>query len=633
MKFLSHIRNSLDRHTLRKSRLVMGLIAVAVVAFLLGGLILGGGGPATEEHVDHDADTPSAPELWTCSMHPQIKLPKPGKCPICYMDLIPLETGGGEELGPRQLRLSATAKELARIQTTPAVLAIAEAEVRMVGSITYDETTVAYITAWVPGRLDRLYADYTGFKVNKGDRLVSIYSPDLLAAQEELIQAKKAVSSLGRARSEVLLSTAKATLGAVRDKLRLFGLTAEQINEIENSLKTSDHLTIYAPIGGVVVHKNALEGMYVQTGSQIYTIANLSKLWVMFEAYESDLPWLRDAQTVEFTSPSFPGERFQAAINFIDPIVDPKKRTIRVRAVVDNDDGRLKPDMFVHGVLKSRIDIGGKTPLLIPASAPLLTGKRAVVYVEIPNDEGPLFEGREVELGPRAGDYYVVKSGVEEGELVVSNGAFKIDSELQIQAKPSMMSPSGGAPAPGHQHGSTGTKPPSGEAHTKHDTGTSKIEVDAKTLAILTPVYDAYFDVRTALAADDLGSAKKAGAAISSAVGKVDMFAFTGRSHKRWMELAKKISESADEVSKAKDIKAARNGFFFLSKATIDLQREFGHTGDHDVYLGYCPMARDGDGAYWLQKDDELRNPYFGASMLYCGSIKETYKAASGGVE
>ena len=428
------------------------------------------------------------------------------------MDLIPLDTGGGEDLGPRQLRLSETAKQLARIQTTPAVRALAESEVRMVGNIAYDETKVAYITAWVPGRLDRLYADYTGVPVNKGDHLVYIYSPELLAAQEELIQAHEAISSLSGTSSEVLLSTARATVDAARDKLRLFGLTAPQIDRIENSREVSDHLTIYAPIGGIVVHKNALEGMYVKTGTRIYTIADLSKLWVIFEAYESDLPWLRFGQRVEFRSQAFPGERFEATISFIDPLVDPKTRTVRVRAVVDNSDRRLKPDMFVRGVVKSRVnqdgDIvdehlsgkwispmhpeivkdgpgkcdvcgmdlvpaaslgyasgtteGGETPLLIPASAPLITGKRAVVYVEIPSDEGPLFEGREVELGPRAGDYYVVKSGIEEGELVVTNGAFKIDSELQIQAKPSMMSPAGGGPAPGHQHGQPAVTPTTG---------------------------------------------------------------------------------------------------------------------------------------------------------------------------
>jgi Cu(I)/Ag(I) efflux system membrane fusion protein len=454
-----------SRYAARGSGSIIGMIVVAVVAFTLGALLFGGG--PDPSHVDHTTGSSAEPTMWTCSMHPQIKLPAAGQCPLCFMDLIPLDTGSGDDTSLRQLRLSDTARQLARIETTPATRAFAKAAIRMAGRVTYDETNVATITAWVPGRLDRLYVDFTGITVAKGDPLVYVYSPELLAAQEELFQAHKAVESLNKTTSRVLRKTTEATLEAVRDKLRLFGLTGEQIESIETTGQVSDHLTIYAPTGGVVVHKDAKEGMYVSTGTRIYTIADLSTLWVMFEAYESDLPWLSLNQRVEFTSPSFPGDTFLAAIDFIDPVVDPQRRTVRVRAVVDNTDKKLKPDMFVRGVVMSWIDgegnvidegLAGKAgaidnaPILIPASAPLITGRRAVVYVEIPDDDGPLFEGREIELGPRAGDFYVVTSGIAEGDLVVTNGAFKIDSELQIQARPSMMSPGGGGGTADHEH-------------------------------------------------------------------------------------------------------------------------------------------------------------------------------------
>ena len=440
-------------------------------------------------------------------MHPQIRLPGPGKCPICFMDLIPLETEGEDGLSPRQIHLSESAREMARIATTPVRRAFAERQIRMVGRITYDESNVSSITAWVPGRLDRLYADFTGITVKEGDHMVSMYSPELLAAQEELLQASAAVDSLAASGSTTLRSTALATRTAAREKLRLYGLSIQQIDAIVSSGTPSEELTINAPIGGVVIKKEALEGMYVQTGTRIYTIADLSKLWVVFEAYESDLTWLRYGQHVEFTSVSFPAEEFRAIISFIDPVVDASTRTVHVRAILENRAGRLKPDMFVRGVVRSRLNSRGDVvdrnlvgkwicpmhpevvkegpgacdvcgmplvraqtlgyassststadaPLIIPASAPLVTGKRAVVYVELNADGGALFEGREVVLGPRAGDFYVVHSGLEEGELVVTNGAFKIDSELQIRAKPSMMSPESG-PSPGghgHDHGAT----------------------------------------------------------------------------------------------------------------------------------------------------------------------------------
>ncbi|MHC4501188.1 MAG: efflux RND transporter periplasmic adaptor subunit [Planctomycetota bacterium] len=513
---------------------LIGIIIVAVMAFVLGALIFTGGSTPESDGHDHSAGATSEPSVWTCSMHPQIQLPKQGKCPICFMDLIPLESGSGDEIDPNQLRMSETAKQLARIETTVARRAFAEREVRMVGKVAYDETSVGYITAWVPGRLDRLYADFTGITVKEGDHMVYMYSPDLLATQEELFQAKEAVSSLGKSSSKILKSTAEATLDATREKLRLYGLSDDQIAEIEKTQSVSDHLTINAPIGGVVVHKDAQEGMYVTTGTRIYTIANLSKLWVLFEAYESDLPWLRYGQKVQFTSRSFPGDSFDAIVSFIDPTVDPKTRTVGVRAIVNNEGMKLKPDMFVRAVVTSQIDANGDVidedlsgkwispmhpeivksgpgecdvcgmplvpaeslgyasrtvsdtdaPLLIPATAPLVTGKRAVVYIEIPNDEGPLFEGREVELGPRAGDFYVVKDGVEEGELVVTNGAFRIDSELQIQAKPSMMSPTGGSPPPGHDHGSTG-KTMADAASGSQDGNMKRIEEDPDVVAAL----------------------------------------------------------------------------------------------------------------------------------------------------
>jgi Cu(I)/Ag(I) efflux system membrane fusion protein len=376
------------------------------------------------------------------------------------------------------------------------------AEIRMVGKIDYDETRVKYITSWVPGRIDRLYVDYTGITVSKGDHMVYLYSPELLSSQAELLQAAKAAGNLKPGASELINKSILATLEAVREKLRLLGLTEEQITEIEKSGEPVDHLTIYAPIGGVVIHKNATEGMYVQTGTKIYTIVDLSRLWVKLDAYESDMMWIRYGQEVEFETEAYPGEVFRGVISFIDPVLDAKTRTVKLRVNVENPEGKLKPEMFVRAVVRAKVaqggqvmdkamggkwicpmhpeivknesgscdicgmdlvtteslgyvmvDAGGEAPLVIPASAPLVTGKRAVVYVQVPERETPTYEGREVVLGPRAGDYYIVKSGLAEGEIVVTNGNFKIDSALQIQARPSMMNPEPEkAPIQHHSH-------------------------------------------------------------------------------------------------------------------------------------------------------------------------------------
>jgi len=441
-------------------------------------------------------------QKWTCSMHPQIIRDGPGKCPICGMDLVPVSSLGGGEAEERELVVSEEAAKLMEIETTAAVRKMAHVEVRMVGKVDYDETRVRHITAWVSGRIDRLYVDFTGTTVQQGDHLVYLYSPDLISAQAELLGALRAWKNLGSDSPAFVKRSAEATLEAAREKLRLLGLKPEQITEIEKSDRPVTHLTIYSPIGGVVIEKKATEGMYVQTGTHIYTVADLSQVWVKLDAYESDLVWIRYGQKVQFTTEAYPGEVLEGRISFISPVLDPKSRTVKVRVNVANPDGKLKPQMFVRAVVVSQVAEGGKVmepelagkwicpmhpsvireqagvceicgmklvrpeslgyevaeagkklPLVIPASAVLITGKRAVVYVQQEGVEPPTFEGREAVLGPRAGDYYIVKSGLAEGERVVTKGNFKIDSALQIQAKPSMMNPKGGSgPAGGHGH-------------------------------------------------------------------------------------------------------------------------------------------------------------------------------------
>ena len=645
------------------------LIGVAVVAFGLG-LMLSGGESGTNGAASTEQAAAEKPTVWTCSMHPQIKLPKAGKCPICFMDLIPLDTGSDDE-GERQLRMSESAVQLARISTSPVTRDYAEAEVRMIGRISYDESRLSRIAAWVPGRLDRLYADYTGMTVNKGDHLAYIYSPELLASQEELIQALRALNSMDEG-GAVLRQTAKSTVAAVREKLRLYGLTSEQISRIEETGEVSDHLTIYAPVGGVVVDLLAREGTYVKTGTPLYSIADLSMLWVLFDAYESDLPWLRYGQEVEFSSVSFPGETFVATITFIDPILNARTRTVSIRAVVDNAAGRLKPEMFVSGIVRARLnnrgevidldlagkwigpmhpeivrdgpgdcdicgmplvpieslgyaapDVDEKPPLLIPASAALITGKRAVVYVQLDDDEGPIFEGRIIDLGPRAGDFYVVRSGLQEGEQVVTNGAFKIDAELQIRAKPSMMSPDGGGPVPGHDHG--GQKQVSDD-EVKTDIEVEKVSLSRAGLAALAPLYEAYFAVQMGLAADDLAAAVEGYGRIETEVGKIDMTLFEGKSHMIWMDFPERLKSVAG--SEADDLKEARSEFLSLSEVVLKMHDTFGHGGDDNFYLTFCPMANDNKGAHWLQTMDTVYNSHYGAMMLRCGEIKDTLEPA-----
>lgn len=468
---------------------------------MLAGFFIRGGCEKEPKSTQTDVTSP-AEKWWTCSMHPQIRQPKFGKCPLCFMDLIPVEQQS-PSAALREITFTNDALKLMEIETVPVERKFVEAQINMVGKVDYDESKVKSITSWVPGRIDRLYVDFTGIQVTKGDHMVYLYSPDLISAQAELLQAVEAKKKLKSGSSEFLLSSTQETLNASREKLRLLGLTPQQIEEVEKTGRPTDHITIYAPIGGIVIEKNINQGAYVETGTKIYTIADLSEVWVKLDAYESDLVWLRFGQKVEFTTEAYPGETFNGVISFISPVLDPQTRTIKLRVNVSNPDGKLKPEMFVHAVVRTKVAASGnimdpnmadkwicpmhpsvvksalgqcdicgmdlvkteslgyisaekpqQPPLVIPASAPLITGKRAVVYIRLPDPNKPSFEGREVVLGPRAGDYYIVEKGLAQGDIVVTNGNFKIDSALQIQAKPSMMSPQGEEKPmpPAHQH-------------------------------------------------------------------------------------------------------------------------------------------------------------------------------------
>lgn len=577
-------------------------------------------------------------EVWTCSMHPQIQKPGPGKCPICGMDLIPVrdDSGSGEDR-PRAMKMSESAKALADIQTEAVRREYPTVEVRLVGKIDYDETRVRSLTARFPARIDELYVNFTGVNVEEGDHLADVYSPELLTAQRELLTAYRN-------------NPDSTTTQIAKEKLRLWDLLPEQIESIIESGEATDHFVLRAPVGGVVVSKNVKEGDYLKTGQPLFKIADLDELWLFLDAYESDLAWLRYGEDVVFNVEAYPGETFHGRISFIEPEVNRTTRTVSVRVNVANLDGRLKPGMFARGLVKPRVAASGavfskefagkwispmhpevlkdgpgqcdvcgmdlvpveslgyvddadvEAPLVVPVSAVLRTGKRAVVYVEIPDTEKPTFEGREIALGPRAGKMYVVSEGLLEGERVVTNGAFKIDSALQIMAKPSMMSPEGGGSVPGHNHGG-GAAPAGGTDHSGHQMSAEIPNIDPGEVQ---KSIDHYFKIQGALAGDDLIAAHNAISVMLEAVGHT-----SGLAQVLHPMLA---IDSLDALRKPH--------FEVLSNTMIDAIKSHEDEFQSQYYVKHCPMVYPDRGADWLQSSEATRNPYFGAAMLGCGETK-----------
>ncbi|WP_425401112.1 efflux RND transporter periplasmic adaptor subunit [Aeoliella sp.] len=839
-----------------------------VVGFILALFLRGSSSSDSALTPATTAVSSSGASLWTCSMHPQIRSTSPGKCPICGMDLIPVANTSG---GMRTLTISPETRALMNIASAPVERKYVSHDVPMVGKVDYDETKLGYISAWVPGRLDRLYVDYTGIAVNAGDHMVYIYSPELYSAQEELIQAIKYQSEQGRGNR---FTPSLDLVESAREKLRLLGLKEEQIREIEQRDQPSDHLTIYSPLSGVVIDKLKQEGDYVKTGERIYTVADLDQVWVHLDAYESDLPWIRYGQDVTITTEAYPGEEFHGRISFIQPVLNDKTRTVKVRVNVPNPTGKLKPEMFVRAVARPQVAAEGRVidpslagkwicpmhpevvkdepgtcnicgmdlvqaeslgfvtaetdervaPLVIPYSAALVTGRRAIVYVELPElpkgvetayqgisasiqagdlqqireangvfskvldraygqsgtqyarqtwntyaDElapfvlagsrassieqakqafagmesvmervheqfaptgQPTFEGREIVLGPRAGNYYLVSHGLQEGELVVTQGNFKIDAEIQIQAKPSMMTPEGGGGG-GHHHGGGPTKPAGGDEHAGHQMslppefvahiqalqdayqqvtqavesknldqvrlafsqfGSSLAAVDGSQLSgharmqwnefnmllgndafegqdvkqldeadqvflllkghmrrmreqlgvqteqppaterlavpeefqtKLAAAWNHYRAIQRELAADNPQNAQVAAISLQTTINAVDPTGLSPRAVEVWQRERANMSTLTASLGDKSDLKDMRTAFKPLSEEVGVLAKTFGFGDANPVFELHCPMAFQGQGAVWYQEDDQVKNPYYGSSMLTCADRVE----------
>lgn len=408
---------------MKKAGVYIGLIVVGLAAgyFLFGEPLAKG----TENHEHTKAEDT---QVWTCSMHPQIQKSEPGDCPICGMELVPQDTGSGEA-SENQFKMTKTAMALANVETTTVgETGIGESGFSLSGKIQVNEKTNTTQVAYFSGRIEQLYVNSTGEKIYYGQRLATVYSPDLVSAQQELLTAASSKQSN------------PGLYRAVRNKLKSWKLSDKQIDKIEESGETRDNFPIYATTSGTVSEKLVETGDYIEKGQPLFNIADLSTVWAVFDAYENQINQLKEGQKISIQSKAYPDKTVHGKITFIEPTLNTSTRTVKVRAVLANKNGQFKPGMFVKGELQERKVSASQKSLAVPKSAVLWTGKRSVVYVQ-PNPENPVFELRKVELGNETEDSYQILSGLTKGEEVVTNGAFTVDAAAQLQGKPSMMGP------------------------------------------------------------------------------------------------------------------------------------------------------------------------------------------------
>ena len=545
---------------------------------------------------------------FTCSMHPQIRQPEMGPCPLCGMDLITANSGGDSELAPNMVSLSERARSLAKLRTTLVHRrGDAATQLRLLGNIQPDESSLKTVTAWTSGRIDRLKVRVTGESVKAGQSIATLYSPEVFAAHQDLTVAKQQVERLKGA-SGTARRSADAALKAARERLRLLGVPEAELKRLETQTVPTRAVSIRSPYSGTVIERLASEGAYVQTGTPLYRVAKLDRLWVQLDAYESDLARIKVGQNVELIVDALPGEVFQGKVRFIDPTLDSQRRTARVRVVVSNQDGRLRPGMFVEGRVDAQIEASGDpAPMVIPTTAPLLTGRRAIVYVETRKGSDFRYESRVVRLGPRLGDMYPVIAGLSEGERVVTRGAFVLDADLQIRGGKSMMA-----------------------SVDDQVTGVwdGIIDIPPAARRQLAPVVLRYLEIQDALAHDSLEKAKVAAAKLPTAVSKVKV-SIGSPAWTAWAPLRDDIDAYGLSISSATSFESARQGFELLSASIRRVLEQFGNPLDKPLKLAHCPMAAGSEGASWVQQSDDIENAYFGSSMYRCGVFVEEVAPAS----
>ncbi|MEZ4963342.1 MAG: efflux RND transporter periplasmic adaptor subunit [Saprospiraceae bacterium] len=589
---------------INRSTLITAIVMLAV-GLLIGWLVSpssSGEGNAHEGHQMENAES-SAATTWTCSMHPQIRQPEPGQCPICGMDLIPLDDNMSSEGDPMEIKMSPTAMQLANIQTAIVGYGMPTKEVRMNGKVQPDERLKYSQVTHLDGRVEQLAINFTGEPVRRGQRIASVYSPELVTAQQELFSAVK------------IKDMQPALFNSAKQKLKNWKLTDAQIEEIIASGTPQERFPIHADVSGIVLEKMVNLGDYVMRGMPLYQVVDLSRVWVLFDVYESDMPWAKVGSTVDFSIQSLPGEHFKGKITFIDPVIDPMTRVAKARVEVSNPGGKLKPEMFASGIIKTQLAVK-KDQLIVPKTAVMWTGERSVVYLKKTTDTGTNFLMREVQLGPLTGGGYVIKSGLEAGEEIAVNGTFSIDAAAQLAGKPSMMNPEGGAVMTGHNHG--GSSAPA-------TAPMASMELGKQAKTAVKQLFDLYFPLKDALVKDDLVTAKKQAADLKKAFERTSMGLFTGEAHNHWMNHSAAAVEALNKIAVARDVEEARKYFKPLSGQMVALAKAFGPFGE-TVYVQHCPMADNNTGADWLSLDKEIHNPYFGDKMLKCGSVTETIK-------
>ena len=578
------------------------LFVALVAAVGAGGWWFGRSSQANshEAHSSAAATTSERRVLYYQSpMHPWIKSDKPGNCTICGMTLTAVYEGDqGIDAGEGIVSLGTNTIQAIHVATEIVQEAPLRRTLRFAGTIEDDDSKHRLLSAYVAGRIDRLFVNYQGAEVKEGEPLALLYSPMLLTAQREYL-ALKQQADLGE--------STRSLLAAAGQRLRQLGLSDPQISGLNDVALTNIHTEVRAPMTGTVVKRLAYEGEYVMEGQKLFELADFSTMWFQFDAYEQDLPWLALGQEVVVTTPSVTGKTFAGKIAFIDPNVRDLSRSVRVRVEIPNPlmlaDGREQRLLRHRLFAEATVQLAAPSALLVPRTAVLMPDHRPLAYVD---KGGGAYEQRAIKLGRRGDSSWEVLEGLTAGEAVVTQGNLLIDAQAQLN--------SGGSPI--HDHGAAVSSPdnPAGLP-----TATA---FDEPQQALLNELFAVADKLGVALAADNLIAFNAATHPLHALVPKV---ADVLNDLKGWSTIASQLNQSG-HLAEAKDLAEARKAFHgFVTPVTevaLGLRR---NTTNAVPRIFQCPMTkRSFEGApanaRWIQLTPETRNPYYGAAMLDCGA-------------
>lgn len=556
----------------------------------------------TEKGDEARDQTPSERKIkyWVAPMDPTYIRDKPGKSPM-GMDLIPVYEDE-ETVGEGVIKIDPVIVQNIGVRTTEVTMGPLERSIRIVGHVAFDEKRVEHIHTKVSGWVEELYVDTTGEEVRKNQKLLSIYSPELVSTQEEYLQAMRYAKITGKSKFEDIAGGGKALLDATRRRLLFMDISPKQIEELEKRGEIQKTMVLRSPVDGIVIDKKVLGGMKVNPGMELYTIADLRKVWIIGSVYEYELPFIRDGQEAEITLPYEPGVSYKGRITFVYPYLSPETRTVQIRIEFKNPGLKMKPDMYVDVTIKSKI---ADDATLVPSESVIRTGTRSVVIKSL--GEGKFFP-QEVVLGPEGGGMFQVISGLKEGDTIVTSGQFLIDSESNLRETINKMleAKKAAVQTEGEEEDKpAGIKP--------EEIRVLDIDLNADEDKLVWDIMGAYFIMHEALISGSPEKVRAQAREISGFNSRLKALDPGGKA----AELTSAVDKSLGGLLSG-DLEKAKDSFKILSRALVSYVKGSGRDKAlaSGVKIFYCPMAEQP----WLQKTKDVQNPYLGKEMLLCGN-------------